>query len=151
MAPGEEREGEAEEQRRVGRDREARERHPGERGEGEAGDAPCPVAPEAAGEDGDDDRGAGMDQRQRQADPEAGVAAELGRETEDPADQRRLRIIAPGELLPPEPVLGVVDEEVGGGEGEERDPPEGDEGDAGEAEGEGPAVAAVRPGAWRHG
>ena len=73
------------------------------------------------------------------------VVADRGREPQDPADQRRLGIVAAGESLAPEPVLRVVDEEVGGVERQERDPPEGDEGDADEAE---PRSARLRPPAW---
>ena len=89
-----------------------------------------------------------MDQRQRQADPEGRVAAERGGEAQDPGDQRRLGVVAPVEGLAPEPVLRVVDEEVGAVEGQERQPPEGDEGDAGEAEARSRAPQAGRLAAW---
>ena len=145
---GEERQGEAEEHRHVGRDEEAAERDAGEAYEGEAGEPADAPAVEPPGDEGDDHRRRRVDQRHRQPDPEWRIGADLGRGAQDPADQRRLRVVAPGELLPPEPVLGIVDEEVGADEGQERHPPEGDERDAGKPEREGPRL---RPGAWRHG
>ena len=61
---------------------------------GEAGEAAGAGVEEAAADQRDDDRGRGVDQRQRQADPERRVGADVGRQPEDPADQRRLRVVS---------------------------------------------------------
>ena len=139
---------EAGQHRRIGGDEEARDGDGGKADVGGGGDAAHAVAVEGAGDEAGQHGRRGVDQRQRQADPEGGVGADAGREAQDPADERRLGVIAPVERLAPEPVLRVVDVEIGAVEGQQRHPPQRDDEDAEQSEGE---DARFRPSGRGHG
>ena len=69
----------------------------------------------------DDQRCREMHQRRRQADAERRVAAQRGGRADDPGDQRRLGVVAERRLLAPRPILRLVEEQLGVGDGKRDD------------------------------
>jgi hypothetical protein len=123
---GPERDGDEEEQHRVGRDIDRGQRN-GRRGRiGHAGPAGIAVAddPPCAGHQ--DERRRHVEKRTRKPYEDDVVRSGKRRDgTDDPGDHRRLRIVAEIEILAPEPVLRLVDEQIGA-MGQQRDAPDRD-------------------------
>lgn len=147
MHKGKQRQREAGEHRCVGRGEQTRD---GDRRQcriGEPRDPAHPRAIEPPGDEGHGDCAERMNDRQGQPDPERRITTDRRGQTEDPADQRRLGVIPPGKLLPPEPVLCVIHIEIGTVERQEADPPERDQQDPEQSE----AEKAVRRRGSKHG
>ncbi len=149
---GQERRGEERQHHRVGRDHERAQRGHRQRGverrrPGRRARPPQAMRARAQGE-----RGGHVQKRRRQPDPERRVRPrEVGRKAQEPPDQGRLGVVAEGRVLPPEPVLRLVHEELGVREREERDPPAGQGQDEGHARGQRAPPVPRRRLTWRHG
>ncbi len=109
---GKEGRGPGEEKRDVGRDDAGRERDAGQGCEGRGRPEARFDGIEPAPDQKDQDAGQSVDQRRGKADAEFAVAADLARAGDDPGNERRLRVVAKGELAAPGPVLGLVGEKI---------------------------------------
>ncbi len=103
----------AQHQRRVGRHDEGRDRYSRQARIGERRPQPDAAIVKPRADRIKEDGGPGMQQRRRQPDRKLAVAKEGGRQRDQPRDQRRLRVIAEGQVLRPEPVLRLVGVKIG--------------------------------------
>ena len=81
------------------------------------------------------ERRAGVEERSRQPNCKLAVAEKPGRCSDQPGDQRRLRVVTESELLRPDPILGLVREKIGRLQRQPKQPQRGDRRNADERPG----------------
>src|ERR1700746_3597907 len=96
--------------RSVGGDDESGNRHAGQARIGKRRPEPDSPIVEPRADAIDKERGAGMEEGGRQPNGKLAVTKEPGRRSDQPGNQRRLRVVTESELLRPYPILGLVGE-----------------------------------------